>query len=98
MSKLLFRPQRGSLAKAMEQVTEITDMDSLVSAIKLVYEYNGKVEDIKLKSYGYDNRIKWETYIVTGKFGGERGVLGFTNGNLKQRYETRTIRKDEGES
>jgi len=35
---------------------------------------------IKIRYYGYDDRIKWETYIVTYQ---KYGVLGFTNGELK---------------
>lgn len=62
---VLYRPQRGTLADAMAEVKKF-------SSIKEMCEYlvqdHGKafdVSDVYISYYCYDNRIDWETFIVT---------------------------------
>lgn len=77
-----FRPQRGSLADAMDEVEEFESKADLVK--KLINDYKGffpsrtiSESTVEIKPYIYDDRINWDTYIVTIK---GLGVLGFTDG------------------
>ena len=74
MKRFLYRPQRGSLADSMALAveTDIAELDKLLRS-----EYGkGKV---LVEHYCYDDRIGWDTYIVThdGK------AVGFTNGSAE---------------
>lgn len=77
---LLYRPQRGSLAEAMDEVQAITDMESL----RLAVNQNSLwlIDLLKCKPYAYDERIGWVTYIWQGRIDGSDSlsVIGFTNG------------------
>jgi len=65
-----YRPQRASLAEAMEECVELgATYDALAAHLKC------NPEAIEVRRYMFDSRIGWNTYIVT--VGGE-GV-GFTN-------------------
>ena len=73
---VLFRPQRGGLDKAMQEVISVT------SRADINARYNVQVTEVT--PYVYDERIKWDTYIVTGEYpDGTTGVIGFTNGALE---------------
>jgi len=82
----LFRPHRGLLTEAMEEVVELKDKSELVSHIihswrcfpKHGYDFNS--DTIKVKKYCFDDRINWDTYIVTYEKDGYVHVEGFTNG------------------
>ena len=81
----LFRPHRGLLADAMAEVEEIKTLPDMVEKIKRdlePYAHNYVINEntVKVEPYGYDDRINWDTYIVTLK---DYGVIGFTNGNLQ---------------
>ncbi len=84
MNATKFRPHRGSLADALAECVEVTSPEELKAAI-LKEESHSKVIGIRIKDYGFDKRIDWDTYIVTvqherngkSEYG---GVAGFTNG------------------
>lgn len=85
---ILFREHRGSLADSMETVVEVDslkDLENWLNKIKDIYN----IENLKINWYTYDDRVDWDTYIVTGEFRygindtKQRMVLGFTNGELK---------------
>lgn len=81
-----FRFHRGGLKEAMETVIEVGNKEELKQAIIQHYkdnnieEFTPDVENITIEPYGYDNRIDWDTYIVSIP---NYGVLGFTNGPLE---------------
>lgn len=80
-----FREHRGSLSDAMETVVEINSISDIAAIINKSLDCFGKkVEQIKIEFYCYDERIDWETYIVTYSLSGEEKfyVAGFTNGNF----------------
>lgn len=74
--KILYRPQRGGLDEAMEEVKEfatLKDMFEYVAKdIGLDEENDGVdeygtlycIDDLCISYYCYDYRIDWETYIV----------------------------------
>ena len=81
-----FRPQRGSLADAMAEVVEIApNTESLANAMNKIYDMSAtpahafKPEQIVVEPYGFDERIHWDTHIVTA----QGRVYGFTDGPLK---------------
>ena len=80
--EVLYRPHRGGLAEAMAEVRTVASREELISIIREElshYSVEVKEENFHVKQYGYDERINWDTYIVTlDGF----GVLGFTNGPL----------------
>jgi len=81
-----FREHRGSLSDAMETVVEVNGISDIATIINKSWDYFGKkVEQFKIEFYCYDERIDWETYIVTYRLSGEEQfyVAGFTNGLLK---------------
>lgn len=76
------REHRGSLADAMETVFEVQDFAGLVDHMKQTLEPYGqmvKAEDVKVEHYTFDDRIGWDTYIVSID---GYGVWGFTDGPL----------------
>ncbi len=77
---LLYRPHRGGLAEAMDEVQVITDMESLREAVNRNSPW--LISLLKCKPYAYDERIGWVTYIWQGKIDGSDSlsVIGFTNG------------------
>jgi hypothetical protein len=62
-----FRPQRGSLADAMQEVQEMP-----ATKLALAAHLRCDIGDIEVKPYTYDARIGWDTHIVL--------VLGFPAG------------------
>jgi hypothetical protein len=79
-----FREHRGGLAESMETVVEVANrVELIIHLAHLMERYPGTVVDfqkIKIEPYGgWDERIGWDTYIVTLE---GYGVLGFTNGPL----------------
>lgn len=78
MTKL--REHRGTLSQSMETVIEFEGREELYKIIKEElgrYSMNIWPEMIEVKPYGYDERIEWDTYIVTVD---GYGVYGFTDG------------------
>jgi len=77
-----FREHRGGLAEAMETVVEVEGMRGLVAHMqKLAEQWPSmpviNVNTVKVKPYGFDSRINWDTHLVTVE---GYGVFGFTDG------------------
>ena len=68
---MLFRPQRGGLSTAMREVREFDGTWEGLQALIQPHQLES------VKSYGFDGRIGWDTYIVVAK---DWGAAGFTNG------------------
>ena len=78
---MLFREHRGTLADSMATAIPLaSDKQSLVKYINglnlFLDNRNIGEEEIIIESYGFDERINWDTYIV--RINGY-GVVGFTN-------------------
>lgn len=82
----LFRPHKGLLSESMAEVVGLNDKAELVLHIKYLW---GKFTDhgliinsatIKVSKYVFDDRIDWDTHIVTYELDGKIHVEGFTNG------------------
>lgn len=80
----LYRDHRGSLADAMDTARQFESRDSLISELQNSVDKYGEgkydCSKITIKPYGFDDRIKWDTYVV--HLNGY-GVFGFTNGPVK---------------
>lgn len=80
----LYRPHRGSLATAMKEVVEITGRQELVDHLRKSYmnEVNESGSNVVVEKYGtgIDDRIGWDTHIVTVNGFPD----GFTNGPLPE--------------
>ncbi len=75
-----FREHRGHLVDSMKTVVEVDDRPALVSLLQNQlgqFGFSFNDADLLVKPYAYDNRIDWDTYIVTIK---GYGVAGFTDG------------------
>lgn len=78
----LFREQKGSLEDSMKTVTPVSDRAALLSHIRnLLKPFGVKFADEDLKVgyelYSHDERIGWDTYLVTLD---GYGVVGYANG------------------
>lgn len=70
--KILYRPQRGGLAEAMAEKKEFTSVSEMLKYLVEQHRNAFSIEDIYISYYGYDERIAWETYIITvGRYGNE---------------------------
>lgn len=79
-----FREHRGSLRRAMETVVDLPNREALLKHIQNIYKgYGRRIKDsnLSVEPYIFDDRIKWNTYIVCVK---GLGVVGFTNGPCKE--------------
>lgn len=77
MSRVLFRPIRGGLRESMQEVKEFDSLHSLLDYLVIssigVGKGNFSHEDLYVSYYGFDTRIKWDTFIITSlHFGGEK--------------------------
>ena len=73
----LYRDHRGSFDDSMRTVQEFESRDDLRKHLEKTYM---EVGTIFIKPYWIDNRIDWDTYIVTV----DNGVVGFTNGPVPE--------------
>lgn len=78
--KVLYRPQRGGLDESMEELKEFDTVEHLLNWLCEDSDIGwGKemfaVEDINFSYYCYDERIDWQTYIVTINKWGEEDYL-----------------------
>ena len=75
-----FREQRGSLTDSMKTAVDLPDYAALIAHLrKLVPPWSMlpiSAATVHIKPYGYDERIGWDTHIVTLD---GYGVLGFTD-------------------
>lgn len=62
-----FRPACSGLAidEAMERMVEFDSMKELKEYIRLYYLGMYDVDTLKCREYGYDDRVGWNTYLVT---------------------------------
>ena len=67
-----YRPQRGGLADSMAEVIELP-----ATLADLANHLGVKPEQISLRSYGFDDRIGWMTWLVS--IDGQ--AVGFTDRN-----------------
>lgn len=92
-----YRPHKRLLADAMAEVIELLDRAALVDHLAKNLAHWGMTlenDDVKISPYGRDDRIGWDTHIVTIRnkqlssgnwyFGGTMGpdffgVIGFTD-------------------
>ena len=71
-----FRPHRGSLSDAMQDVREFETRDELLEFLNEDLEGMAVLTTMEIKPYTYDGRIRWDSHIVTAP---GHGVLGFTD-------------------
>ena len=79
---MIFREHKGGLYESMQTCINVKDIDELYNVLSSrlsKYGYKFTSDQLSIKPYGYDERIGWDTHIVT--IGGY-GVAGFTNGPL----------------
>ena len=77
------REHRGLLVNAMKTVKEVNSRSELINIIQeslSPYGVSVTSDDIKIKFYGGDDRIGWDTHIITIK---GYGVWGFSDGDFK---------------
>jgi hypothetical protein len=82
-----YRPHGMSLtlADAMAQVIEVASLDELVRRMRervqdwYPIDQLPTIDNIKVEPYGFDDRIGWDTYIVTVN----GSAWGFTDGPLR---------------
>jgi hypothetical protein len=80
---MLFREHRGGLDESMATVVTLNGWDDLVAYVQkelLPFCMDVKPEQIHVKPLCYDQRIGWDTYIVTVD---DYGVFGMTDGPAK---------------
>jgi len=78
------REHRGSLIDSMKTIVVIEPtMTALVDAIqkRLLNSWNVEKEKVHVTLYGFDERINWNTHIVTID---SYGVYGFTDGPISE--------------
>lgn len=85
-----WRPHRGGLAEAMAEKRTFESFDDLLMHLRDDWsEWHATIHNVTAEPYAYDERINWDTYIVSGeirytmkdKQRVEKTVFGFTNGN-----------------
>lgn len=81
--KIMFRHHRGSLDDSMKTLKEFSTIKDLIDYLTDYVSENWLIKpdtyNIVSRYYGYDNRVKWSTYIVYIK---DQGILGFSNVKL----------------
>lgn len=75
-----FRQHRGSLAASMETVAELLPTrQAIADHLNRIDGYCVVAVSIQVRHYTMDDRIGWDTWIVTD----HTGVLGFTDGPIR---------------
>lgn len=70
--KVLYIPHRSTLYEAMEELKEFSSLKEMCEYLAEQSKGAFSVSDIYISYYYYDERIDWETYIVTiGRYGKE---------------------------
>ena len=72
----LYREHRELLKDAMETVQSFHRADQLVEFVESIYGPG----EVKVEAYVWDDRIKWDTHIVTHNGNG----VGFTDGPVEE--------------
>lgn len=69
-----FRPVRELLHESMSEMVELSNMDELAKHL------NADKSKVRITPYTYDDRIGWDTYLVT-----VNGVpFGYTDGGVDE--------------
>lgn len=79
---LLFRFHRGSLEDSMETCVEIKDLEHLINLIEKSWDI--KMSEISIKPYGKDERIGWDTQIVSIKVCAGKNCVTYPVGFLNK--------------
>lgn len=66
MKKVIYRPHCGGLAEAMGKQKSFDDVCEMLDYLVETYDNAFCREEIHLTYYCYDDRIDWETFLVTG--------------------------------
>lgn len=77
-----YRDHKRTLNESMDTVQEFKNKNELIIYLKSslsIFKYTLNEEDLIIEKYCFDDRIEWNTYIVSIK---GFGVVGFTNGSL----------------
>lgn len=79
VGKILYREHRGSLEDSMATRQPLDRSRAAITAyINCIYDtLNISADQLVIKPYAHDERIGWDSYIITVE---GTGVLGFTNG------------------
>jgi hypothetical protein len=76
------REHRGGLAESMQTVREVKDRAELLAIIQEEarrFQLDVKPEQLHVEPYGRDDRIGWDTYLITID---GYGVWGMADGPL----------------
>lgn len=73
-----FRLHKGSLDESMKTVKCYASKESLIKDMQKYHPWI-EFEELKIEKYVYDDRINWDTHIVTIP---GYGVIGFTDGEF----------------
>lgn len=79
---VLFRFHRGSLDDSMKTVVEIDTWEQLEELIEESWQV--KISAMEIKPYIYDDRIDWETQIVTIKVCADETCVTYPVGFLNK--------------
>ena len=73
-----FREQRGGLNESLTTVVNLNGRADLIAYLtRLLNPVPVSSEDVIVKAYGFDDRIGWDTYVVSVR---NYGVVGFIDG------------------
>ena len=72
-----FRLHRGSLAESLDTVREVKSLQDVQDYVRENDPF--PCTNLRCRYYMYDDRIDWDTWIITS----DQGVIGFSNGELK---------------
>ena len=79
--KFKFRFHRGGLSESMETTVSLSTKEELIrvigNSLKEWGDFN--YNNLKIESYGFDDRINWNSHIVTLD---GWGVIGFTDKSI----------------
>lgn len=82
---MLFRKVKGSLQDSLKTITEIYSVEDIKDIVNTDFSYQGAtVEEVKCQYECYDDRIKWDSYIISVKFHNDPIIypVGYTNSRL----------------
>jgi hypothetical protein len=77
-----FREHRGGLDESMKDIYEFSSIAELKQHVENWFKV--PVLDICIKYYCYDERIAWDTYLVSIKLEGEKDfwAIGYADSNF----------------
>jgi hypothetical protein len=78
--EILFRPVREFLDDAMKEAIPIKSLEEIRHFYSKEFPLQGK---LKVKPYGYDERINWDTWLVVETVDGQDRACGYTNGYIE---------------